>query len=91
MIKRLKKLPAAVLITLIRMYQLMLSPINPTCCRYYPSCSNYAIDAIRVHGPLRGVLLGAWRIMRCNPWSAGGADPIPEVENKKIGVEHVAG
>jgi putative membrane protein insertion efficiency factor len=45
-------------------------------CRYEPSCSHYAAEALRVHGPLRGALLAAWRVLRCNPWSQGGHDPV---------------
>jgi putative membrane protein insertion efficiency factor len=46
-------------------------------CRYYPSCSTYAVGALRVHGPLRGSALAAWRLLRCHPWSAGGIDHVP--------------
>tara|TARA_B100000902_G_scaffold234085_1_gene221941 strand:+ start:791 stop:1066 length:276 start_codon:yes stop_codon:yes gene_type:complete len=91
MIELFKRFTGALLIAFIRIYQLLISPISGPCCRYYPSCSNYAIEAIRVHGPWRGTLLGIWRLLRCNPWSIGGADPIPKVENKKVEVEHVAG
>lgn len=46
-------------------------------CRYYPSCSTYAVGALRVHGPLRGSAMAAWRLLRCNPWSPGGIDHVP--------------
>ncbi len=91
MIDRFKRIAGALLIALVRLYQLFISPISGPCCRYHPSCSNYAIEAIRVHGPWRGTFLGVWRLLRCNPWSAGGADPIPRVEDRKIEVDHVAG
>jgi uncharacterized protein len=60
----------------IRLYQLLLSPLFAGSCKYHPSCSQYAIDAIRRHGVLRGAVLAAWRLLRCNPWSHGGHDPV---------------
>ena len=66
-----------VLVALVRVYQLFLSPLLPSACRYYPSCSAYTIQAIERHGPLRGVALGARRILRCNPFRPGGYDPVP--------------
>ncbi len=65
------------LIALIRVYQYALSPMLGQRCKFYPSCSNYAIDALRVHGPLKGSALAAWRILRCNPFSNGGVDFVP--------------
>lgn len=56
----------------------MISPYFPTSCRYYPTCSQYAIDSLRIHGFFKGTALAAWRILRCNPWSDGGEDPVPE-------------
>ena len=66
-----------VLIPLIRAYQYLLSPMLGQRCKYYPSCSNYAIEALRVHGAVRGAGLAAWRLLRCNPFSNGGVDPVP--------------
>jgi putative membrane protein insertion efficiency factor len=60
----------------IRMYRRFISPMLPPSCRYWPSCSEYASQAIQRHGVLKGGLLGVWRIMRCNPWSKGGIDPV---------------
>jgi putative membrane protein insertion efficiency factor len=60
----------------IRLYQILLSPLFAGSCKYHPSCSQYAIDAIRTHGVLRGTGLAAWRLLRCNPWSHGGHDPV---------------
>lgn len=60
----------------IRAYQRWISPTIPARCRFYPSCSQYAIDAIREYGVVRGFVLGAWRIMRCNPFNYGGYDPV---------------
>ena len=58
----------------IRLYQRVLSPALGRRCRFYPSCSEYAVQAIRRYGVLRGVVLAAWRVLRCNPWSHGGVD-----------------
>lgn len=62
---------------LIRAYQLLVSPVLPPSCRYYPSCSHYAAEAIERHGPWRGTLLAARRLLRCHPWGGGGYDPVP--------------
>ncbi|MDA0655149.1 MAG: membrane protein insertion efficiency factor YidD [Proteobacteria bacterium] len=61
----------------IRAYQLCLAPIFGTGCRFHPSCSSYAMDAIECHGPLKGAWLGFRRILRCNPWGGAGYDPVP--------------
>ncbi|TDE98749.1 membrane protein insertion efficiency factor YidD [Occultella glacieicola] len=61
----------------VRAYQLIVSPWFAPTCRYYPSCSTYAIDALRKRGPLAGTGLAVWRVLRCNPWSAGGVDHVP--------------
>jgi putative membrane protein insertion efficiency factor len=58
----------------LRLYQLLVSPLFPATCKYHPSCSQYAIDAIRKHGPLKGSVKAVWRLLRCNPWSRGGVD-----------------
>ena len=63
------------LVFIIRAYQ-KLSRYVPRACRYYPSCSEYAAQAILKHGPLRGFGMAAWRLLRCNPWSPGGFDPV---------------
>ncbi len=68
---------SALLIAPIRGYQKFISPALPPQCRYYPTCSSYAVEAIQVHGPLKGVLLGSWRVLRCNPFSRGGVDHVP--------------
>ena len=75
--KTLKALPATVLIGMIKVYQAVLSPLSGPTCKYYPSCSQYAVIAIRTHGTLRGTGLALWRILRCNPWSLGGVDDVP--------------
>ena len=69
--------PRAVLILVVRGYQIALSPLLPPACRFHPSCSAYAIEALERHGAARGAWLAARRIARCNPFSAGGFDPVP--------------
>ncbi|MDU0347976.1 membrane protein insertion efficiency factor YidD [Actinomyces sp. MRS3W] len=70
---------ARLALALIRFYQQRISPAFPRRCRYYPTCSAYAVEAIRVHGALKGVLLAAWRLLRCNPFARGGVDHVPDV------------
>ena len=65
------------LTVLLRFYQVGLSPMLGPRCRFYPSCSNYAIEALRVHGAAKGSWLAARRVCRCHPWNAGGLDPVP--------------
>jgi len=65
------------LLALIDAYQRWVSPAMPRRCRYEPTCSAYTAEAIRRFGALRGALLGAWRLLRCNPFSHGGFDPVP--------------
>jgi uncharacterized protein len=60
----------------IRLYRRAISPAMPQRCRYHPSCSAYALQAIRSYGILRGLVLAGWRLLRCNPWSHGGVDPV---------------
>ena len=71
------------LLTLIEGYQRWISPLHPSCCRYIPSCSAYAKQAISRFGALKGGLLALWRIMRCNPFSKGGYDPVPNKTSEK--------
>ena len=68
---------AEALVLLVRLYQWTLRPFIGAHCRYEPSCSHYAIEALRRHGPVRGAGLAAARVLRCNPWHAGGLDPVP--------------
>jgi len=75
----LKRFLAAALIAGVRVYQLTLSPHLGGACRFLPSCSEYAIEAIQVHGPLRGGLLAVRRVLSCHPFHAGGFDPVPVV------------
>jgi len=64
------------LIGLIRLYQLLISPLIPPSCRFTPTCSQYAIDAIELHGPWRGIYLATRRLLRCHPFHRGGYDPV---------------
>ena len=68
----------SVLVVLVRAYQRLVSPLFPTSCRYVPSCSEYAAQALTRHGLVRGAGLSLARLLRCNPWSEGGEDPVPE-------------
>ncbi len=72
------RLTSHIAIGMVRAYQCLVSPVLPMSCRYHPSCSHYACEAISRHGVLRGTWLAASRILRCHPWRAGGLDPVPE-------------
>jgi hypothetical protein len=65
-----------IVVTPIVLYQRLLSPAIPRRCKYEPTCSRYAVEAIREYGILKGLVLAAWRLLRCNPWSYGGYDPV---------------
>src|SRR3954469_13933071 len=66
----------AVVLLPIRVYRRLLSPLLPQRCKYHPTCSAYAVEAVRSYGVIRGTVLAGWRILRCNPWSHGGFDPV---------------
>jgi putative membrane protein insertion efficiency factor len=68
---------AFILVSLVRLYQWTLRPFIGAHCRFEPSCSHYAIEALQIHGALSGSRLAAGRVLRCNPWHAGGLDPVP--------------
>ena len=67
-----------ILVAPIRLYQRTLSPALPARCKYHPSCSEYAVQAVRRYGVMRGVVLAGWRLLRCNPWSHGGVDFVDD-------------
>jgi putative membrane protein insertion efficiency factor len=60
----------------VRLYQRLMSPLMPARCKYHPTCSAYAVEAVRSYGPVRGTILAGWRLLRCNPLSNGGLDPV---------------
>lgn len=71
-------LPRRALILLVRAYRLLLKPWLGNACRFEPSCSAYALEALERHGAARGAALAGWRLARCHPWCDGGLDPVPE-------------
>ena len=73
-VKEILSLP---LILLVRFYQKFISPYKPSCCRFTPTCSQYALEALRKYGPLKGSWLAFKRIIRCHPWGSSGYDPVP--------------
>ncbi len=81
----MKRSLTAILLAPIWAYQRLISPALPRRCKYYPTCSAYAIDAVREFGLLRGAVLAAWRLLRCNPFSHGGYDPA---ENQTLFKRH---
>jgi putative membrane protein insertion efficiency factor len=70
--------PRSLVVLLLRFYQRWISPAFGLRCRYHPSCSEYAVQAVRQFGVVRGLVLAAWRLLRCNPWSHGGFDPVDD-------------
>ena len=73
-VKRVLSFP---FIALVRFYQVCISPFKPPSCRFTPTCSQYAIEALRKHGPIRGLYLTVRRLLRCHPWGGSGYDPVP--------------
>lgn len=67
-----------ILLAIVKFYQKLISPLFPPSCRYYPSCSHYAVHALEKHGALKGSLMGISRIIRCNPFVKGGVDKVPD-------------
>jgi uncharacterized protein len=80
----MRKILVAPFVGLIYAYKYMVSPLLPRGCRHFPSCSSYAIDALKMHGLFRGGLLAANRIARCQPWGTSGYDPVPRFIIRKI-------
>lgn len=78
--------PRKAIIGAIRGYQLVISPLTGPRCRYYPSCSHYGVEAVRVHGAVVGSAMAGWRILRCNPWSVGGVDDVPALGERRFRV-----
>ena len=67
----------------IQLYRRFLSPLKPPCCRFHPTCSEYALEAIRIHGIVKGTGLALWRIARCQPFARSGHDPVPGSERRE--------
>ena len=78
MLQSLVRLPQRVLVALVLGYRFVLKPWLGNACRFEPSCSQYALDALRRHGAMAGTVLAGGRLLRCHPWCAGGCDPVPE-------------
>ena len=72
------------LLALLWVYRHLISPVIPAACRYHPSCSQYAVEAVQEHGPFRGPWLALRRLLRCHPWAAGGPDPVPASTRKRL-------
>jgi putative membrane protein insertion efficiency factor len=81
-LKIIYKLLSWLLIVPVKIYQWAISPFFPAACRYQPTCSHYMIEAIKIHGPFKGLWLGIRRISRCHPWGGWGDDPVPPKEKK---------
>jgi len=73
----LKRIATRSLVFLVRIYQRLLSPLLPPSCRYTPTCSQYAVEALQKHGPRKGLWLAIRRFTRCHPWGGSGYDPVP--------------
>ena len=67
-----------ILLLFVKFYRKFISPMKQPCCKYYPTCSTYALKALEKHGAVKGSILSVWRILRCNPWSLGGVDHVPD-------------
>lgn len=75
---KIQNIPRYILLALIRLYQMTISrALPPDTCRFYPSCSHYGYQAIYKYGAIKGGLMAAWRVLRCNPFNPGGIDPVP--------------
>ena len=87
-LRALVRTPAYVAIAVVYVYRFTLSPLVGGSCKYHPSCSRYAIDALREYGAVRGSILAGWRLLRCNPWSHGGVDRVEDqrVFKRALGV-----
>lgn len=80
----LLKLLGQVILVPVYIYKYAISPLTPASCRHYPTCSTYAVEAVRIHGPFRGFWLATQRIARCHPWGTSGYDPVPPRGTKPL-------
>jgi len=76
-LRHINKLIITILLIPIKLYKFFVSPILPNACRYYPTCSEYAVEALKKHGPVIGLYYAIKRILSCNPWGGSGYDPVP--------------
>ena len=76
-LNKVSKFMVYIMVFLIRIYQKFISPLKKSHCKFTPTCSQYAVEALKKHGPIKGLLLSIKRILRCNPFSKGGYDPVP--------------
>ena len=79
----MKKILIAPFVFLVKVYQVIISPLTPSSCRFQPTCSHYTVEALQKHGLLRGGRLAIKRIFSCHPWGKSGYDPVPEKDEKK--------
>lgn len=86
--RTLLALPSRAVVALLRLYQLVVSPLYGSTCRFYPSCSQYALLSVQRHGVIRGSRLAAWRLLRCNPWNPGGVDDVPPGKESPHAAHH---
>ncbi|MET9326095.1 membrane protein insertion efficiency factor YidD [Tsukamurella sp. NPDC003166] len=75
---RLRAVPRRALISLVQLYRTWISPVRPPTCRFVPTCSEYAVEALSAHGAVKGGYLSTIRLLKCGPWHRGGWDPVPE-------------
>lgn len=83
MLNGFKKLLTWIILIPVYFYRAAISPLLPPSCRYTPTCSQYTIEALKKHGPLKGLYLSVIRILSCNPWGGSGYDPVPEPKERK--------
>lgn len=79
-------LPRNLCVAILRLYRALISPLYGDVCRYYPSCSSYAMQSIQHYGVVRGIWMGSRRLARCHPWAAGGIDEVPVRTHKNVSV-----
>lgn len=85
---RIRSILSFPLIVIVKFYQYVISPLKPPTCRHIPTCSQYAMDALKMHGSVRGSQLAVKRIARCHPWGSSGFDPVPKILVKKLHLGH---
>lgn len=78
-----REIAIAPFVFLVRVYQVVISPLFPKSCRFEPTCSHYTLEALKIHGLWKGLRLSIYRILRCNPWGGSGYDPVPPAKEKQ--------